>query len=339
MQDIEETEAGLMLNCIDNEEKINMDIRNDKRLYKVKKALLCMQRYSWEQGVTMQAFLEAGDEEVVIALAYEAVNRSIDDGRVAMIDETDAVTDPCAAGEALFWCSENTDIPELKEGYQKLLNWALYDAPKNKNGGIYHLLSRKEFWADSMYMLPPFLAVSGHYKESLVNIMEYWKALYSPKEKLMRHIWDDEKAEFNRDKFWGVGNGWTMAGIARVIELLPTSMKQEKKVLVEMVTELINSVLGYRTKDGLFHDILNERNSFVETNLAQMLAYTIYKGIKNKWLSEEMRVEADICRRAVQKKINNNGFVLDVCGAPTFDKPGIAPEGNAFYILMESAAN
>ena len=32
------------------------------------------------------------------------------------------------------------------------------------------------------------------------------------------------------------------------------------------------------------------------------------------------------------------GFVVGGCAAPTFDRPGISPEGQAFFILMESVA-
>jgi hypothetical protein len=31
------------------------------------------------------------------------------------------------------------------------------------------------------------------------------------------------------------------------------------------------------------------------------------------------------------------GFVQDVCGSPTFEVPGTATEGQAFFILMEAA--
>ena len=44
----------------------------DKRK-KAAMALLCMQRYSWEQGTAMQAFLESGEDEIVLKMAKEAV--------------------------------------------------------------------------------------------------------------------------------------------------------------------------------------------------------------------------------------------------------------------------
>ena len=40
---------------------------------------------------------------------------------------------------------------------------------------------------------------------------------------------------------------------------------------------------------------------------------------------------ADKLRQAAESKVNKFGFVADVCGAPTFDKAGFAPEGQAFF--------
>ncbi len=53
------------------------------KLNKVKKAMLAMQRYSWEQGVAAQAMLESDEIEWAILLAREAVHRGVQDGRVA----------------------------------------------------------------------------------------------------------------------------------------------------------------------------------------------------------------------------------------------------------------
>ena len=43
-------------------------------------------------------------------------------------------------------------------------------------------------------------------------------------------------------------------------------------------------------------------------------------------------------RRAAWGKVDDLGYVRDVCGSPTFEKPGTATEGQAFFILMEAAA-
>ena len=71
-----------------------------ERIRKVQLALLSMQRYSWEQGVASQAFWDLGETETAVALAKSAVLRRIPDGRTAVMGSFDAVTDPCAPGEA-----------------------------------------------------------------------------------------------------------------------------------------------------------------------------------------------------------------------------------------------
>ena len=142
-----------------------------KTLDLVKLALLSMQRNSWEQGVAMDAFLEQGDRDVVIALAKEAAYRRIPDGRLAMIRPDEGITDPCSVGEALIFSFRETDDKDLGDACDSLLNWALKSAPRNHNGIVYHVPNRPEFWIDSMYMLPPYLAAAGYPKEALRQIM------------------------------------------------------------------------------------------------------------------------------------------------------------------------
>jgi len=42
-------------------------------------------------------------------------------------------------------------------------------------------------------------------------------------------------------------------------------------------------------------------------------------------------------RKAANEHVDNLGYVQNVCGIPNFDRPYVAPEGQAFYLLMETA--
>ena len=315
------------------DEMINDGVRDEKAVL----ALLSMQRHSWEQGVAMQAFLERGDNHIVVAMAKEAVYRSMPDGRVATIGVTDAITDPCATGEALLMACTITRDPFLIEGKDKLLNWALQLAPKNSGGVLYHLNTSHQFWVDSMYMLPPFLAAAGYYQEAMVNLYGYWEALYDKEHHLMCHMWDDDEKKYIRDAHWGSGNGWALAGIARMLRLLPEEYREDRQKLITMGIDLLEHVLSYMRPDGLFYDVIDDNTTFVETNCSQMTAYMIYEGISQGWLSKEYVNQGHKLRAAARDKIDQDGFVHDVCGAPAFDKPGFSPEGQAFYLLMETA--
>ena len=134
------------------------------RMKKAARILLGMQRHNWEQGTAMQAFLEMGDKETVIAMAHEAVYRSLPDGRLAMLGGGNGCTDPCSVGEALIWAYEWTGDEYFREGLDGLLKWALHTAPRNEAGVVYHMTKGAEFWSDSFYMLPPFLVAAEYYK-------------------------------------------------------------------------------------------------------------------------------------------------------------------------------
>lgn len=302
-------------------------------------ALLAMQRHSWEQGLAMQAFFERGDLHILVPLALEAVYRQLPDGRAATIGVTDAVTDPCSAGEGLLAAYRHTGDRALGEGLDRLLDWALKKAPRNPDGVLYHLLTSHEFWVDSMYMLPPFLAATGHYAESLVNLYGYWEKLFDEKSSLMRHKWDDDAKRFSRAAHWGVGNGWALAALARMYDLLPAGYGNDKQRIAGMAKRLIEAVLPYVREDWLFHNIVDDPASFTETNLSQQLAYTLYRGVASGWLPDRYAGIAANLRRAANAMLDAYGIVRGVCGAPEFDRPGAAPEGQAFYLLMEHAAS
>jgi hypothetical protein len=69
-----------------------------------------------------------------------------------------------------------------------------------------------------------------------------------------------------------------------------------------------------------------------------MIAYTIYRGVDRAYLDKSYLSNADKARTSAYTKVDNLGFVRDVCGMPDFLKAGVAAEGQAFFILMEAAA-
>ncbi len=300
--------------------------------------LLSMQRHNWEHGTAMQAFLEMGEKETVIAMAHEAVYRSTPDGRPAMLSGDNAATDPCSVGEALLWSYEQTKDAYFKKGLDGLLEWALHTAPRNKDGVVYHMINGTEFWADSFYMLPPFLAAAGYYKEALKQFEGYWNALYDEEAQLLHHRWDDETKEFTNPAHWGTGSGWTLAAMARMIpKLFAAGYTAEAETMTSRAQLLLDGMIRCMRPDGTFLNNVDEEDSFVEVNASQMTAYTIYRGAADGWLSETYLEKADRMRMAAEERCSEYGVIWEVCGAPRFDRPGCSPEAQAFFLLMETA--
>jgi rhamnogalacturonyl hydrolase YesR len=218
-----------------------------------------------------------------------------------------------------------------------LLNWIRVTAPRNAEGVLYHTFHAPQMWSDGFNGAPPFLAAMGCYDEALAQIEGYKQRLWNPEKKLLAHIWDDEKRQFVDGNFWGGGNGWAAAGLARVIRSLPCERGHDREHLAAFAREIVDGCLRRQRADGLFHDVVDQPATFVETNLAQMLAFAIFEGVAGGWLPASYRTHAERMRAAAREKMDAYGYVQGVCGAPEFNRPGASTEGQAFCILMEAA--
>ncbi|MFF2090617.1 glycoside hydrolase family 88 protein [Paenibacillus sp. NPDC058174] len=317
----------------------NSHIADAKRIALVKRALLSMQRYSWEQGVAAQALLESGDTDLAFLLARDAVNRQDASGKLGVMNDGYSVTDSAANGEAVARAAQVTGDPLFVQGAASMLDWLLHYAPKTEEGILRHVIDKPQVWIDSFYMAPPFLAVSGHYEEAVKQIDGYRKLLWDPEAKLFAHIYDDEAKSFIREAHWGVGNGWAAAGMIRVLASLPDGMTEERERIASYLQQSIDGCLAHLREDGLFHDVMDDPTTFVETNAAQMVSYSIYRGVQLGVLDKNYIRFADQMRAAVHTRVDESGLVQGSCAAPFFDRPGTAPESQAFFLLMESAVS
>jgi unsaturated rhamnogalacturonyl hydrolase len=317
---------------------VTIEAVDDLQIAKVKLAMLAMQRHAWEQGMAAQALLELGETSTVIVMAREAATYQAADGRLALVASDNVVTDPAANGEPVLHAARRTSDPLLQQAADRMLHYLLVSAPRTSDGTLCHITDKRQVWVDSMYMAPPFMAVAGHPSEAVQQIEGMRRLLWDEGKQLFSHIWDDEAHRFERKDAWGVGNGWAVAGMTRVIRALPPEMEDERNRLCGCVRQLIDSLLRWQRGDGLFHNVVDDSSTFAETNLAQMLAYSIFRGVKGGWLPDSHLGTAERMRQAAHGKVDKFGLVQGVCGAPTFDHAGTATEGQAFFLLMEAAA-
>jgi len=309
---------------------------SQRRIRLATAAGMAMQRRDWEQGIFAQAMLEAGDRENVILLTKAAMVQRVPDGRLAVV-VSGGPTDPAMGGEAYRRAAEWTGDAQIRGAVEGLLEWIRHKAPRSADGILYHTFEGPEMWSDGLNGAPPFLAAMGFYEEALLQIEGYRKRLWNPEKKLLSHIWDEGRQQLKDKNFWGGGNGWAAAGLARVIRCLPKDRQRDRGRLGAFAQEIIDGCLAHQRPDGLFHDVIDQPETFVETNLAQMLAFAVYEGVTRGWLPRDHRPRADRLRDAARRKMDDFGYVHGVCGAPDFERSGNSTEGQAFAIMMEAA--
>lgn len=310
----------------------------------VKIAMLATQRYPWEQGVCMQALYEQGDMKTAIAMAHDAVLRQGEDGRFAIMDGTVAVTDPASCGEVVWRASEETKDVMYKVACERMLDYLINKAPKTETGilchntdSIHEGFSDIQIWADSIYMAPPFLAVMGEWEEAYKQIVGMYQYLVDEKTGLIRHIYDAGQSRFVRDKLWATGNGWALMGIERVIEeCLKCDNQLFVRKLQELFVKLIDGMLLFQLEDGRFHDILDDKKSFVDGAAAMMMATAVYRAIANGWLDSNYKAKAELVFDTMDNYVDDYGIIHSVCGCPHFVSEGTSAESMAAYLMMDA---
>jgi rhamnogalacturonyl hydrolase YesR len=274
---------------------------------------------------------------MAVLFAKDAVVRQTKEGRLGILGNDPGVTDPASNGEAVLLAYKKTGDEKFKTAADAQYKYLKNEAPKTADGILHHVTYARQVWSDASFMAPPFLALMGDFDEAVKQIEGFRKYLMDPEKKMYYHIWDESKNNFARKLFWGGGNGWTAAAIAKIIHFLPKDNVAHREKLIAYDKEVIDGCTKYMRPDGLFQDIIDDPSSFVETNLAQMLAFAIYTGVKDGWLDKSYRLKADKMRQGARAKIDQYGIVQGACGSPSFDKSGTSTEAQSFFLMMESA--
>ncbi len=150
------------------------------------------------------------------------------------------------------------------------------------------------WWCDALYMCPPTLArlaqATGDKKYLEALDRWYWDSyanLYDPAECL---FYRDKRYLFPREGpkiFWSRGNGWVIAGLARLIDALPADYPQRPKYLA-LYQAMANRLVALQPADGLWRsDLLHPREAHGEVSGSAFFCYALAWGINHGVLPAE----------------------------------------------------
>jgi unsaturated rhamnogalacturonyl hydrolase len=113
--------------------------------------------------------------------------------------------------------------------------------------------------------------------------------------------------------YWGRGNGWFAAGMTELLRDLPKNHPQRARIMKGYKT-MLESLLKYQAEDGLWRQLLDKPESWVETSGTGMFTFAMVTGVKQGWLDKKTYGPA--ARKAwlgLVKHIDENANVTDVC--------------------------
>jgi len=172
--------------------------------------------------------------------------------------------------------------------------------------------SQTRYWIDDVYMIG-CLQVQAYratgrrvyLERAALEIDSYIRELQQPNG-LFHHGVD---APF----FWGRGNGWVAAGLAELLCVLPKD-DPHYDTIENGYKKMMESLLQYQAEDGMWHQLIDNEESFKETSSTAMFGFAMAMGVNNGILPPEPYTKAYVqAWEALTGYVNPNGRITEVC--------------------------
>ena len=237
--------------------------------------------------------------------------------------------DDCGAMTAAMIKATLAD-PERSGDFRALLdNWftfVMYEEYRMGDGILArHRPVTNSVWLDDMYMGITPIAFRGllsakergdltwkFYNEAVNQVMLFKKYLWVPEKKLFRHGWI-ESMDIHPSYHWARANGWAMLTLCDLLDALPENV-QGRDELLSLLKELIEGVAPYQAPNGLWHQLLDKTESYLETSASAMYVYCIAHAVNEGWI--DRTAYQDIAKsgwRGVATQVNELGQVENTC--------------------------
>ncbi|PTR01614.1 rhamnogalacturonyl hydrolase YesR [Mucilaginibacter yixingensis] len=173
-------------------------------------------------------------------------------------------------------------------------------------------------WADDLYMSVPFLARMGkitgnkaYFDDAAKQVENFNKYLYDANTGLYFHCYYNEIA-MNGVAHWGRANGWVAVAQTELLNYLPKDHPKRK----ELINLLLRDIVGYsrwQDQSGLWHQVLDKQDSYLETSVTAMYIYAIARAVNEGWIDKGYINVARQGWNALAAKITADGQMPDVC--------------------------
>ena len=189
-----------------------------------------------------------------------------------------------------------------------------------------HHFHNMTMWADDLYTSVPFLVrysqFTGDQKyldDAANQFFGFKKRLFMPEEKIMSHVYDF-KYDSKTNVPWGRGNGWVVFSMTELLEVLPED-HPKRNDLIEFLNTLCEGYLALQDDEGMWHQVLNDHESYPETSCTSMFIYAFSRGIRFGWLKNPEKYVKAIYKawKGISKtSVDSNGNVYGVCRGSEF---------------------
>jgi len=158
---------------------------------------------------------------------------------------------------------------------------------------------RWQIWVDCMDVDGPFLAAlardtgeAAYFDHAAEELLGYARALQA-KSGLLHHGFEQDCGR--NGCLWARGNGWALMGMVDTLALLPREHAAWPE-LHERLEALVDALAATQAESGLWHTVIDEPSTYLESTLAAMAACALREGFDHGLV--EARTHGAMERRA-----------------------------------------
>lgn len=229
--------------------------------------------------------------------------------------------DDCGAmGASMIDVYQNVKRDDYKEYIEKTAKHITDGQDRLKDGTLVRTFPHEmTLWADDLYMSVPFLArmakFSGnnkHFDDAIRQVFNFTRYLWNENKELYFHCYYSD-LERNGVAHWGRCNGWVMMAQVHLLNFLSVN-HPKRKALIKNLERQILGIAKYQSSDGLWHNILDKTDAYLESSCTAMFTYCIARAINQGWIDSRY---GSIALRGweglKEHKIRLDGQIKDIC--------------------------
>jgi len=179
-------------------------------------------------------------------------------------------------------------------------------------------------WADDMFMSIPFLARMGkqtgdskYFDDAIKQVENFNKYLYDPYTGLFFHnYYSDDQT--NGVGHWGRSNGWIAMATVELLNNLPANHPKRSEIIKLLLRQIVGYA-RYQDQTGLWHQLLDKPDSYLETSVTAMYTYAVARAVNQGWINEKYIAIAQEGWKGLLTKITADGQLQDVCIGTNMD--------------------
>ncbi len=173
-------------------------------------------------------------------------------------------------------------------------------------------------WADDLYMSISFLSRFGEmsndnhsFDDAAQQVINFHKYLFDGDVGLMHHCWYSDVRRPGL-AFWGRANGWAMLAQVDLLDRLPKNHPQ-RDTLIALLQRHILGIARYQSGEGLWHQLLDKVDSYLETSCSAMFTYAIARAVNKGYIESCYASIAQRGWEGVLTRILPDGKIEGVC--------------------------